>query len=190
MTQAASGYERIGLDKYFTPAWVTQALLSVERFHEGVWDPAAGDGAILSALPGDMPANGTDLSPDALHIKAVDFFEAKASLWRNIVTNPPYGPGGRTAVRFVEHALALTEPLGGKVAMLLRVDYDSAKGRRPIFGEHPAFAAKYVLTTRIRWTNLPQSDAGPTENHAWYVWDWRRRPGSQITLGYLPAVTP
>lgn len=34
MTEAASGYERQDLEKYFTPAWVTDALLPVGSFSE------------------------------------------------------------------------------------------------------------------------------------------------------------
>jgi hypothetical protein len=26
-------------------------------------------------------------------------------------------------------------------------------------------------TKRIRWDNLSQAKAGPSQNHAWYVWD-------------------
>jgi hypothetical protein len=43
-----------------------------------------------------------------------------------IATNPPFGFGGRLAVRFVEHAITLT-PI---VAMLLRIDFDSARNAR------------------------------------------------------------
>ena len=31
MSVAASQYERVANEKYYTPAWVTQALFSVER---------------------------------------------------------------------------------------------------------------------------------------------------------------
>jgi hypothetical protein len=184
MSQGPSRYARVNLDKYFTPRWVTEALLSVESFSGGMWDPAAGAGHMLEVFP--EPSYGSDLAPDAPHIKAVDFFDVKGgSSWPNIVTNPPYGIASRRAVRFIEHALGLTEPLGGKVAMLLKVGFDSAHGRRQIFGDHPAFAAEYRLTRRIRWVNLEQSSAGPTENHSWFIWDWRKRGGPAVK-GYLP----
>ncbi|MEX0684032.1 MAG: hypothetical protein WD472_11350 [Dehalococcoidia bacterium] len=194
MSQASSGYARIDGDRYYTPAWVTEALLSVERFDGGVWDPAAGAGHILRALPADCRKLGSDIEPDSdpdddLGVFASDFLAFGDAYLPNIITNPPYGTGGRLAVQFVEQALRLTAPFGGKVAMLLRVDFDSANGRRKIFEDHPAFAAKYVLTRRIRWANLPQSDAGPTVNHQWLVWDWRRRSGMPRTVSYLPLVS-
>lgn len=192
MTQTASNYERLAGDKYFTPGWVTESLLSVESFVGGVWDPAAGQGHILAALPPGMPSYGSDISPDADHIKAVDFFDVRAgTIWPNVCANPPYGVQSRLAVRFIEHALHLTQPLGGKVAMLLKVGFDSAPGRRRLFADHPAFAAEYRITRRIHWANIPvKLDAkgrptGPTEHHSWFLWDWRKRGGAAVK-GYLP----
>lgn len=193
MSQKASGYERIEGDAYFTPEWVTEALMSVEKFpYGGVWDPAAGAGHILRPFKAaGHTVWGSDILPadDGVHFG--DFFDMRLgeSMISTIVTNPPYGKGGRLAVKFIERALDMTRvaPGGhGKVAMLLRVDFDSAITRRHIFGDHPAFAAKYTLRKRVRWANLEQSAAGPTENHAWFVWDWARRPGERPYYGYLP----
>lgn len=194
MSQKSSGYERIEGDRYFTPHWVTEALISVERFAGTVWDPAAGAGHIMTPfLRAQHTVLGTDIEPADLIVDPGDFFDAVPHIGRAaIVTNPPYGKGGRMAVRFIERALLLMEPVGGKVAMLLRVDFDSANGRRPIFNDHPAFAAKYTLTKRIRWANLPQVDengdptSGPTDNHAWFVWDWQKRRDTHRAYGYLP----
>lgn len=187
MTQSASAYARVEGDKYFTPAWPVAELLRVEKFAGPTLDPGAGAGHVVDALRSyGIDAYGIDISPDREDTQKVDFFTLKVGDAINIVANPPYGKGGRLAVQFIEHALKVTEPNGGKVAMLLRADFDSANGRRPIFGDHPAFAAKYVLTKRIRWANLEQSAAGPTENHQWLVWDWRKRSGAPVTVGYLP----
>lgn len=188
MSVSASQYERVANEKYYTPAWVTQALFSVERF-DRVFDPAGGDAAIINAVPGGMAARAIDIAPDSPRVDEGDFFDVhKLDMW-DIITNPPYGVQSRLAVRFIEHALALTEPFGGKVAMLLKVGFDSADGRRHLFDEPPAFAAEYRLTRRIRWSNLPQSDAGPTENHSWFVWDWRKRSGPAVKA-YLPLREP
>lgn len=184
MSVAASQYERVANEKYYTPAWVTQALFSVERFGS-VFDPAGGDAAIINAVPAGMAARAIDIAPDSPRVDVGDFFDCTYVDGFDIITNPPYGIQSRLAVRFIEHALALTERHQGKVAMLLKVGFDSAGGRRHLFADHPAFAAEYRLTKRIRWTNLPQSDAGPTENHSWFVWDWNKAPGPAVK-GYLP----
>ena len=195
MTVSLSTYARVDLDKYYTPSWVTDSLLSVERFDGGIWDPAAGDGQIgLAAKAAGLKAHGSDISPDAPFITPCDFLQIQVGgEWANIVTNPPYGAGSRLAVKFIEHALKLTRPQGGKVAMLLKVGFDSAPGRVRLFRDHPAFAAEYRVTKRISWANLPPKyDArgnlvGPTEHHSWMVWDWRKRPGPAVK-GYLPLM--
>lgn len=189
MSQSPSKYARMDGDRYYTPAWVVDALLDAEQFEGRICDPAAGAGHIVDAcLARGLDAYGVDIAPDAPHVMGpVDFLQTDGNL-ASIITNPPYGPGGRLAVDFIRHALALTEARRGKVAMLLRVDFDSAVTRRAVFGDHPAFAGKYILTRRIRWANLEQKASGPTENHAWLIWDWRKRPGAAPLLGYLPLM--
>ncbi len=93
----------------------------------------------------------------------------------SIATNPPYNQ----APEFCRHALTGAS----RVAMLLSIHFDSAHGRRDLFADNPSFKAKYTLIRRIRWDNLVQSKAGPSQNHAWYVWDAEHR-GPPI-LGWL-----
>ena len=62
----------------------------------------------------------------------------------DLITNPPYGEArrGELAVRFIEHALELQIP---RIAMLLRVDFDSAITRQHLFRHCEYFAGKVVL---------------------------------------------
>ena len=92
-----------------------------------------------------------------------------------IVTNPPYGIGGRLASQFIAHAIELV-PL---VAMLLRIDFDGGKTRTHLFRDCPVFAQKIVLLDRIMW--FP-GDVGPSTNHAWFIWNERHR--GPATIGY------
>ena len=187
MSQRHSEYELVPGDSYYTPAWVTEALLSIELFPQNVWDPASGEGHMARALN----AKGYFCAAsDISH--GVDFLQTPGALLpaRAIITNPPYSNG--LAEKFVRQALKITAPRnpdnsnkdGGKVAMLLPHAWDTAKGRRDLFAEHPAFKAKYTLTRRIRWVNLEQKANGPSSNHAWFVWDWKH--SGPPTLGYLP----
>lgn len=188
MSQAASAYARVDGDRYYTPAWVTEALLDVEAFDGTIVDPAAGAGHIVDVFSArGLQIEGSDIRPDAVHIRGpLDYLTAVHGTARNVIINPPYGTGGRLAVAFIRKALGDTEAVGGKVAALLRVDFDSANGRRDIFGDHPAFKAKYVLTRRIRWANLEQKASGPTDGHAWFVWSWAQRFAPFPALRYLP----
>ena len=107
-------------------------------------------------------------------------FDFLAKDWperRHIATNPPFN----LAPAFCRHAIKNAV----KVAMLLSVHFDTAKGRRDLFADNPNFKAKYVLTTRIRWDNLVQVKAGPSQNHAWYV--WQRGFEGKPTIGWLSS---
>ena len=184
MSQRHSEYDLLPSDSYYTPAWVTEALLAIEDFPKNIWEPAAGNGHMTEVLK----QRGHDVvSGDIQWGPQMDFLKLGAD-WMGqreaIVTNPPYSNG--LAEKFVRHALKLTDPVNGKVAMLLPLAWDSAKTRRDLFAEHPAFKAKYTLTRRIRWENLKQKKNGPSQNHAWYVWDWGQGPFIGPVLGYLP----
>ena len=178
-------YARVKDEFYPTPAWCTQGLVNVgcDFFlnHSRVWEPAAGKGDISKVLAesGHRSVVNSDLVCYDTNIAVaypLNFLEQTEMMGRStaIVTNPPYGKVDKKTLsdEFVRHALALTEPVGGMVAMLLRNEYDSAKGRKDIFDDHLAYAAKLVLTSRPRW--FPDSTGSPRHNYAWYLWDWSK----------------
>ena len=167
MSQRESGYERIERDRYETPEWVTRALLPHLGNIRSVWEPAAGSGKMVRVFEAaGLQVLSTDISAGQ------DFLLAGSKPVDAIVTNPPY----TSAALFIEHALRLTDR-GGKVAMLLRTDFDHAKTRWQLFAKCPAFARKIVLTKRIRWF-----ENSPSFNHAWYIWD--RQHAGKPTLEY------
>lgn len=181
MSQKNSGFERKDGDEYMTPEWVAEALLTVERFCGRVWEPACGEGAIarvLSTKRGYGNLTATDINPAYSQGQSIDFLTAdlvRDTDWPLMIcTNPPYGKNGKLAVAFVERALELTKPSYGKGCMLLPHGWDAAPGRKHLFADFPAYVAIHCITKRIRWTNLPQSAAGPSVHHAWFVWDWAR----------------
>jgi hypothetical protein len=92
-----------------------------------------------------------------------------------IVTNPPYG---RRLFKIVDHALELTRPVGGMVALLVNTQWPTGAANSKRL-RHPAYEASVVLTNRIVW--FPDDDGrprkSPQENHCWVVWDWSRTPG-------------
>jgi hypothetical protein len=119
MAQRVSGYVRQANDAYDTPAWVTDAVVPhLRSLALHVWEPAAGTGKMVDALRcAGFRVTSTDIAT------GVDFLECSAlpsDLIQAICTNPPY----TYAHAFIEHALVLTKPVGGVVAMLLRCDFD------------------------------------------------------------------
>lgn len=137
--QRASGYDRRPDEDYQTPCWVAQAIASRLRKVgvKTVWEPAAGHGALADVLK-DEGFTVVATTDDFLsHTKTPEPVDC-------ICTNPPYGDDRRStlACRFIRHALALRVPV---VAMLLRVDFNSAKRRVDLFRDNPDFAGKVVL---------------------------------------------
>lgn len=162
-----AGYERIPHDFYPTPPWVTKIL--VNEYYPRlclapVWEPAAGDGRMAVALEDEgIACIQSDVQTGKDFLSTTELPAGTDC----IVTNPPYRDG--MAERFVRHALDLTKPVNGFVAMLLNVSFDTAGGRVDLF-RHRAFAGRIVLTKRIRW--IEGTTGSPRENHAWFVWDW------------------
>lgn len=181
MSQRHSGYERIPGDQYQTPSWVTMAL---EPHMPGVFtalEPAEGQGRMVAAL---RTWDGMRLVSHGDISNGYDFLAQTECKDDAVITNPPY----LLAERFIWHALHLTRPQAGRVAMLLRTDFDHAKSRRPLFGECKAFAKKLVLTKRIRW--IEGSTGAPSFNHAWFIWDWRNDEPAVIAYHYDEETTP
>jgi hypothetical protein len=171
MSQRQSGYERQPDDVYETPPWVTRVIAPYLRDHcLHVWDPANGPRSkiadVLRTEGFDVIATNDDFLSRTLPYARID----------GIVTNPPYGIGGRLACEFITHALELA-PV---VAMLLRIDFDSGKTRTDLFRDCKAFDRKIVLCNRIVWFECPGTP-GPSENHAWYVWNRRHRGPATIS---------
>lgn len=204
MAQRESGYVRKERDAYMTPRWVTDVLiddLEAARMLPrppyatddtlAIWEPAAGIGQMASALTNRgydvicsdiAPGPGVGFQHDFTVREMPILMPAKAG---GIITNPPYDQ----AEAFVANALDLMAAEGGLVAMLLKVDWDSAKTRRRFFADCPAFARKIVLLDRIHWFDPEPDKAGPSENHAWYVWDWtgsRTRQCAVISYATMP----
>jgi hypothetical protein len=170
MSQRHSEYERRLADDYPTPSWAAQVVIpylppKVVR----AWDPAEGAGGMVQALSqAGLPTIGTGGD----FLKLVELPDPRINA---IVTNPPYGPNGRLAVRFIERARTLV-PF---VAMLLKVDFDSGRTRVHLFRDCPAFACKLTLLDRIEWF---AGDYGSSTNHSWFIWD-RTHSGSP-TIAY------
>jgi hypothetical protein len=175
MSQRPSGYERKELDRYQTPAWVTDVLVAhfPDLDRRRIWEPAVGDGQMLCALAKHCPdVHGSDID------NGVDFLLQTNALGADaIITNPPY----TLARQFIEHALVLTKSTAGIVAMLLRTDYDHAMTRQHLFSGCSMFTKKVVLTKRIVWFDGPK--AAPSFNHAWYIWDWMHKGPPVLAYG-------
>lgn len=175
MSQRFSEYARRERDDYPTPPWVTYALLEHTPWLAGMaWEPASGKNKMVRAIRvKGLTVVGTDKD-------FLSYGEPPNVGVTSIITNPPYGVGGRMALKFIEHALSFKQVR--TVCMLLTVDFDSGSTRRHVFDECPHWHLKVVLLKRITWFEVPGKKEGPSTNHAWFV--WRRGLGGTARIAY------
>jgi hypothetical protein len=114
MVQRGATYARQERDLYRTPAAVTAALFDHVRFPPVILEPACGHGDLMKvARQHGYVVHGSDILPVGVpDAKTAVFLNGPVPFTGpfNIVTNPPGGVQGRTAVAFIERALALTRP--------------------------------------------------------------------------------
>jgi hypothetical protein len=157
-----------GDDCYSTPACAVEELLRVEQLSHGVWEPAAGRGAIVAVL---RNAGYTVITSDivaydfALDFVADFLVQTKAPAGVEcIVTNPPY----KLATEFVAHALELVP----QVVMLCRLAFLESAKRAPIL-DAGTLARVHLFKRRLPMMHR-DGWQGPRASSAicfgWFVW--------------------
>jgi hypothetical protein len=168
-------YARIERDFYPTPPWVTATLVEyIDIAGKDILEPACGDGRMSDALiAAGARVYSTDIEDRGYNgLDGLFDFTTSAQFansFDGIITNPPFGPRGKLAEAFIETGLRCMG--SGFLALLLPADFDSAKTRARLFGNCPQFAAKIVLTRRIKWfEHSSKPNRQPKENSAWFLW--------------------
>lgn len=166
-------------DFYPTPPAATLALLGVEKFEGGIWEPACGDGAISRVLKdAGYFVHSTDLIDRGFGVPNVDFLLDYTNYADNIVTNPPF----KFAEEFTRHALARSRR---KVAMLCRLGWLEGQARKQLFQNSP-LARVWVFSKRVpmlRGGDQMMKGGGGMIAFAWYVWDHAHE--GPPTLGWI-----
>jgi hypothetical protein len=167
-----------GLDPYFSPPEATASLLGIEAGHlpERIWEPAAGDGAIVRPLQeAGFTVIASDIADYGLvgcsvginYLEAPPLGDVEA-----IVTNPPF----KLALRFAEKALSEVPYL----ALLLRTNFLESTARLKFFCRHPP-ARIWISSRRLPMMHRHgwQGPRAPSNTcHAWFVWDERSKQKS------------
>lgn len=169
-----SNYTRRAADHYPTPSWITDAGANFLLNHihgvsheTPVWEPACGDGQMAKVIKQHFTrVESTDLCDYGYGLSEIDFLAQNVHFDGIIFTNPPFN----LAEGFIRQSLKITERHHGVVGMVLRHEYDCAKGRVDLFNHEP-FAAKLVLTKRPMW--VEGSTGSPRHNYAIYFWSWK-----------------
>lgn len=186
------GFARIDRDFYPTPSWVVEALAEhIELAGMRIWECACGDGRMAEALKiAGASVFASDIEARGYRLDAVIDFVAgqipEAERFGGVITNPPFGKRGKLAERFIRAGLRRIADCPF-MALLLPVDFDSAKTRMPLFAGSPHFAGKIILTRRIVWfTNPDPRHENPKENSAWFLWSRNVIRGRSPIVLYAP----
>lgn len=107
-TRAVNG----GCDEYFTTPAVASgcidALMPLLRrwklSNVLFFEPSAGNGVWLDALPKQALAVAYDINPQDPRVQSADFFTLKVPANSVIIGNPPFGFAAKEAIRFFNHA--------------------------------------------------------------------------------------
>ena len=171
--QSSHHHEVRGLDAYFSPPEAVRSLLRIEADHlpHKIWEPAAGDGAIVRPMRQAgyevFASDVADYGLDGCEV-GVDYLKAKRrGKAEGIVTNPPY----KLAMRFAEKAIGEVPYL----ALLLRTNFLESTSRMPFFQRHqPArlwiSSRRLPMMHRHGWTG-PRAPSNTC--FAWFIWDSR-----------------
>lgn len=152
------GLEREEADFYPTPPEPTRALLHAEvarlRDFPLIWEPAAGDGAMvreLNAIGFDAVASDLVDRGCGAEIRSFYDFGAEQRPAPAIVTNPPFSEcgWGNGKARWLKHAL---ETLNVEyMALLMNWGWPGAGGLGPFYAAHPP-ARVYLMRWKIDFT--------------------------------------
>jgi hypothetical protein len=170
--QSSHQHSDRGLDAYFSPPEAVASLLDIEGKHlpRCIWEPAAGDGAIVRPLQdAGFTVFASDIVDYGLRDCAIaDYLKAKpVSGVQGIVTNPPY----KLAMNFAAKALKEVPYL----ALLLRTNCLESTARLPFFRRHQP-ARVWISSRRLPMMHRHgwQGPRAPSNTcFAWFVWDER-----------------
>lgn len=156
-------------DFYATDPRAVEMLLQLENFNESIWECACGEGHISRVLAAnDYKVKSTDLVDRGYGSTGVDFLVCNEKWNGDIITNPPY----RHALDFIRKSLDLVEQ-GGKVAMLLRLQFLEGKSRKQFYATNPV-ARVWVSSSRLVCAKNGDFQAAKSFSamcFAWFVWE-------------------
>lgn len=167
--------EREKDDFYPTPPEPTRAFLHAEidrlRDFGTIWEPAAGDGAMVREMEAvGLTVVASDLIDRGCGAEIRSFYDWSLSASGAIVTNPPFAECNRDP-GWVRHAFEIGAEY---MALLLPVNWTGASGRAALWAQYPA-ARVYVMRWRIDFTG----QGAPPMLNAWFVWD-KRHEGETV----------
>lgn len=158
-------------DFYPTPPEPTRALLAAEldtlRSFPCIWEPAAGDGAMVREMRTlGLSVIASDLVDRGCGADITSFYDWPEAPSPAIVTNPPFGEcgWGNGKARWLKHALDNLDV--DYMALLMNWGWPGAGGLKHFYAAHPP-ARVYLMHWKIDFTG----QGAPPMLNAWFIWD-------------------
>lgn len=177
-----SELEREKDEFYPTPPEPIRALLHAEigriRDFDCVWEPSAGDGALvreMESLGLDVVASDLVDRGAGFEVKSFYDFDKAPSLCS--VQNPPFDQcgWGTGKARWLKHAL---ETLGLEyMALLMNWNWPGAGGLSSFWSQHPP-ARVYLMRWKIDFTG----QGAPPMLNGWFVWDKKHNGSTELLM--------
>lgn len=163
MGKRSPGFKRRPQDAYDTPAKACEPLLPHLPKHLRYWEPCAGQGNLLSAIPGCVLAS--DIEPrghgfNEWNIKQVDALEVcelHLGSVDHIITNPPWS-------RPILHEMILHFSAMRPTWLLFDADWMHTRQATPYL----EFCHRIVSVGRVSWM---ENGTSGKDNCAWYLFD-------------------
>ena len=157
-------------DYYATNPKAMHDLLKRESFNKNIWEPACGEGNLSKVMKEHgFNVYSTDLIDRGYQDEVMDFLESNIKFDGDIITNPPF----KYTNEFILKALD-SVPMGGKVALFLKLNYLSGKKRyRDIYSKFPPYRV-YVYSGRMGCSknNTPEGFKNNRGlDYAWFIWE-------------------
>jgi len=163
--------EREPNEFYPTPPEPTRAFLHAEidrlRDFDTIWEPAAGDGAMVREMNSvGLNAYASDLIDRGCGAEIKSFYEYSEAPAKAIFTNPPFAEcgWGNGKARWLYHALDVLNV--EYMALLMNWSFPGAGGLAPFWAKHPP-ARVYLMRWKIDFTG----QGAPPMLNGWFVWD-------------------
>lgn len=185
MSATNRGAKRVESDFYATPKHVVESILNEIELSGDILEPTAGNGNIAEVIKKHYPENRLDVvelrEEERKNLEKIgadnviihDFLTWQTDeKYDTIITNPPYSIAEEIITKCFKHL----KP-GGKIIMLLRLNFLGAKKRFQFWQEHPVDSV-YVLSNRPSFTG---NGTDATE-YAWFVWGGKKE-GVKVIWG-------
>lgn len=174
MSATNRGSERIALDGYPTPTWLSEAMMPylIPYAPRLVLEPACGEGKLTEVLERMLPNAIIDQSDIAAPYYQ-DFLTLEPTpKYDLIITNPPFS----LAIEFAQHAMKFRRCEMSLVCLLLRVNFLGSRKRAEWLRAN--MPTSHVTPARPSFGKLNKHGKKGTDatEYAWMLWDGHPRP--------------